>query len=96
MGERVLRFVEGVKSMKRRTLYNLFKGAAMTDFPPMEEISSIQAPALILGWKGDPTHPVETAIELDKLMPQSSLVVAENYADFEEWPQLIRDFVKRT
>jgi pimeloyl-ACP methyl ester carboxylesterase len=88
--------LEGIKPMKRRTLSNLFKGAALTDLPSREEIKSIDIPTLILGWTQDPTHPVETAEELDRLLPNSTLVIAENYSDFSNWPQLIRDFVKNT
>jgi pimeloyl-ACP methyl ester carboxylesterase len=94
--EDVLGLLEGIKPMKRKTLSNLFKGAALTDLPSREKIKTINIPALILGWTGDPTHPVETAIELDKLMPQSTLVVAENYSEFANWPQLIREFVIKT
>ena len=61
--------------------------------PPREEIAKLNLPALILGWTDDPTHPLETAIELDRLLPNSTLVVAKNYAEFESWPKLIGEFV---
>ncbi len=93
--ENALGVLEGIKPMKRKTLSNLFKGAALTDFPSREEIKRIDIPALILGWTGDPIHPIETATELDKLMPQSTLVIAEKYSDFVNWPQLIREFVTK-
>jgi pimeloyl-ACP methyl ester carboxylesterase len=85
--------LEGLRPLERRTLSNLFKGAALTDLPPREEIRSILIPSLVLGWTGDPTHPMETAIELDSLLPRSTLVVAEGYSDLEKWPELIRAFV---
>jgi pimeloyl-ACP methyl ester carboxylesterase len=85
--------LEGLRPLERRTLSNLFKGAALTDLPPREEIRSILIPSLVLGWTGDPTHPMETAIELDSLLPKSTLVVAEGYSDLEKWPELIRAFV---
>ena len=92
-GEQINGVLEGLKPLKRKTLFNLFKGAAVTDLPPREELQSMNIPSLILGWTGDPTHPIETAIELDRLLPQSTLVVAEGYSDFQNWPKLIRDFV---
>ncbi len=95
-GENVAGVLEGLKPLKRKTLSNLFIGAAETDFPSREEIKTLDLPALVLGWTGDPTHPIETAMELDKLLPQSTLVVAEGYSDFERWPQLIREFVSGT
>lgn len=85
--------LEGLKPLKRKTLYNLFKGAALTDFPSRGAIETIQAPSLILGWTGDPTHPVETAEELHRLLPDSDLVIAHGYSDVKKWPELMRDFV---
>lgn len=92
-GKKIEGVVEGLKTVKRRTLFNLFKGAALTDLPPREEIQSLNMPSLILGWTGDPSHPIETATELDGLLSQSTLLVAERYSDVEKWPGLIRDFV---
>lgn len=91
--EQVLGMLEGLKPMKPETLSTLFTGAASTDLPSREEVTTIDSPALILGWTDDPTHPLETAIELDRLMPQSTLAVAEAYSELEQWPQLIREFV---
>ena len=93
--ESVAGVLEGLKPLKRKTLANLFKGAALTDFPSREEIKTINIPTLTLGWAGDPSHPLESAIELDRLLPQSTLVVAENYAEFSQWPGLIRDFLSK-
>jgi len=93
--ENVKGVLEGLKPIKRKTLSSLFKGAAITDLPSREEIKSIDIPTLILGWTGDPTHPVETATELDKLMPHAELHIAEGYSDFQHWPQLIRDFISK-
>ncbi len=85
----------GMKSIKRRTLYNLFKGAALTDLPSRSDIQTIDIPTLILGWTGDQSHPIETSTELAKLLPQSELHIAERYGDFKRWPQLVREFVAR-
>ena len=95
-GQKIEGVLEGLRPLKRKTLFNLFKGAALTDLPPREEIQSIDIPSLILGWTGDPTHPIETAVELHRLLPRSTLVVAEGYSDFEKWPKLIRDFVSKS
>ena len=94
--EQVIGMLEGLKQIKQETLSSLFTGAASTDLPSRKEIESINIPALILGWTDDPTHPLETATELDRLMPQSTLEVAEGYSDLERWPQLIREFVAMT
>jgi pimeloyl-ACP methyl ester carboxylesterase len=85
--------LEGLRSLKRKTLLNLFKGAALTDFPPKQDIPKIDMPSLILAWVDDASHPIETAMELEKRLPQSELVIAEGFSDFEKWPGLIREFV---
>jgi pimeloyl-ACP methyl ester carboxylesterase len=83
----------GLKSIRRKTLSVLFKGAALTDLPPREVIQSIDTPVLILAWAGDQGHPVEVADELNALLPRSSLGVAKQYSDIEKWPQRIEDFI---
>lgn len=88
--------LEGLKPIKRKTLSSLFKGAALTNLPAREEIKSIDIPSIIFGWTGDSSHPMETATELDRLLPQSTLVVADSYHEFSQWPELIRDFVLKT
>ncbi|WNC73818.1 alpha/beta hydrolase [Thalassotalea psychrophila] len=87
---------EGLKPIKRKTLANLFKGAALTDLPSKEELKSINVPTLILAWTGDPSHPVETATELHQVMPNTELHIADGYSDLQHWSQLIRDFVSKT
>ena len=91
--ENVKGALEGLRSLKRKTLLNLFKGAALTDLPPKQDIPKIDMPSLILAWVDDASHPLETATELDRLLPQSKLVIAKGYPDFEKWPGLIREFV---
>ncbi len=85
--------LEGIKPFKRMTLFHLFKGAALTDLPSRDDISSVRAPTLILAWKDDPSHPVEVAEELHELIPNSELIIAEDYADIKIWPERIREFV---
>lgn len=92
-GEKIRSTMEGLKSMDRKTLSVLYKGAALTDLPPKDIIHAIDIPALILAWTGDPGHPLEIAVELSKLLPRSNLVVAEEYADVEKWPRLMQDFI---
>jgi pimeloyl-ACP methyl ester carboxylesterase len=95
-GDEVFGVLEGLRALKRRTIKHLFTGAARTDLPTRGDIKNINIPALILGWTGDPTHPIETATELHELMPQSTLVTAENYEEFIPWAGLIREFVEGT
>ncbi|WNC67122.1 alpha/beta hydrolase [Thalassotalea nanhaiensis] len=94
--ERVNGVFAGLKLIKRRTLLSLFKGAALTDLPAKEELMSIDIPVLILAWTGDPSHPLETATELHRVLPNSTLHIAEGYSELQHWPKLIRDFVAKT
>lgn len=91
--EKIKSTMEGLKTMDRKTLSVLYAGAALTDLPPKEVIRSIDIPALILAWTGDPGHPVEIAAELRRLLPQSHLVVAGKYSDVEKWPRLMQAFI---
>jgi len=93
-GDEVFGVLAGLRALKRKTIMNLFTGAALTDLPTRGDIKNIDIPALILGWTGDPTHPIETSTQLHELMPQSTLVTAENYEEFEPWAGLIRAFVR--
>jgi pimeloyl-ACP methyl ester carboxylesterase len=91
--EKIRSTTRGLATMGRRTLSVLFKGAALTDLPPKDVIRSIDIPALILAWTGDPGHPVEVAAQLSRLLPQSKLVVAQGYSDVEKWPRVMQDFI---
>lgn len=91
--EQVQGVLQGLRPLRRRTLFNLFRGAALTDLPPQSEISGLQVPTLILAWSDDPTHPLQTAETLAQLLPEAQLHVARSNADVLLWPTLIRDFV---
>ncbi len=85
--------LDGLKAVNRMSLYNLFKGAALTDLPSKEQLESIEAPTLILAWKDDPSHPLSVAEELHSRLKNSKLVVACDYDGVKKWPKLIREFV---
>ena len=83
----------GLKSMGGKTLFSLLQGAALTDLPPRDTLSEITVPVLILAWIGDPAHPLEVATDLYRLLPDSDLIVARNFADVKTWPDRIRAFL---
>jgi pimeloyl-ACP methyl ester carboxylesterase len=74
-------------------LAGLFRGAATADFPPRESVAAIVVPALILAWTGDPSHPVGTARELDRLLPAAELHEATTLDEFGTWTGRIVDFL---
>ena len=92
--DRVPGLLEGFRPMRRRTLFNLFRGAALTDFPAEAKVATLQVPTLILAWSDDPTHPLQTAQTLQRLLPHAQLHVAQEYQQVVHWPALIRDFVR--
>lgn len=72
-------------------------GAAQSNLPPPEEISNVVAkvPCLLLAWDcGDKTHPLKSAEELKKLIPHCEMHVAKTLEDTEQWPRMIRDFIR--
>jgi pimeloyl-ACP methyl ester carboxylesterase len=90
-----LGILQGLRVLRRRTLFNLFRGAASTDLPTETLISTLKMPTLILAWSDDPTHPLQTAEILARLLPAAQLHVAHSNADVQLWPGLIADFVGR-
>ncbi len=72
-------------------------GAAQSNLPPPEEISNVvsKVPCLLLAWDcGDKTHPLKSAEELKKLIPHCEMHVAKTLEDTEQWPRMIRDFIR--
>jgi 3-oxoadipate enol-lactonase len=76
-------------------LPTLFRGAASTDLPLPEHISSIPAPTTILAWIDDPSHPLSTAEALLDLLPSATLDIASTRADVETWPAILAADVAR-
>jgi pimeloyl-ACP methyl ester carboxylesterase len=84
----------GMAAQKRAAIWNIFRGAGLTDLPPREEFSAIaDIPCQVLAWTGDPAHPVSSAEEVHRLLPNSELFIAQNFEEFKTIPQKIRDFV---
>ena len=74
-------------------LPTVFRGAALSDFPPADEIAGIRQPVLILAWAGDPGHPVSTSQKLVELLPQATLHIAQSPADVAQWVALADAFL---
>ena len=82
-----------VRQMDEKALPAILRGAAGSDLPSRDEVSSIVVPTLILAWEGDPGHPVATAETLHDLMVLSELHVARDLAGIRAWPFVVRDFL---
>lgn len=94
--EKLKGIAKGIEAQKGDAIWSIFKGAALTDLPPREDLKAIgNIPCTILGWVDDPIHPVSSAEELHRLLPKSELFVAQNYEEFKTIPGRIKDFVSK-
>jgi pimeloyl-ACP methyl ester carboxylesterase len=77
----------------RRAVAAALRGAAASDLPAPSALRAVRAPALILAWRGDPSHPVSTAERLAECLPRADLRVARTPAEVRAWSAAIRDFL---
>lgn len=54
-------------------LQHVLRGAAESDLPPREALSSVRAPALVMAWRGDAGHPFDTAEQIAGALPAARL-----------------------
>jgi pimeloyl-ACP methyl ester carboxylesterase len=86
-------FATYIKTFNEQTLALVLRGAKLCNLPDREKLTALTMPALILAWVDDPGHPLSSAEELARLLPNSQLNIAHNAAEASEWTQQIRDFV---
>jgi len=92
--EQLAGLADGIETLKRRTLWHLMRGAAASNLPPREQLARLtKIPTAIFGWEGDRSHPVSSAEALNALLPQSSLYIAKDYAEFKSIPTRMRQFL---
>ena len=84
---------ERVPAVSQELLPSIFRGAALTDLPPKDQVAGVEVPVQILAWVDDHAHPVSTAEELQRLLPQAQLGIAETPEDLNTWPTRTADFV---
>lgn len=84
---------ERVPAVSQELLPAIFRGAAMTDLPPKDKVAGIRVPVQILAWVDDYAHPVSTAEELHRLLPDARLAIAETPEDLSTWPGRTADFI---
>ncbi|WP_052314576.1 alpha/beta fold hydrolase [Nocardia thailandica] len=74
-------------------LPSVMRGMGRSDLPGRSELARLPHPTLILGWVGDPVHPVETAEQLAELLPGGRAVIAASPADRATWRARIAEFL---
>lgn len=70
-----------------------FRGAAFADLPPVDALTTIASPALVLAWTGDAAHPVSTAERLGATLQNVTVSIASTYDEFETWSHRVHDFL---
>jgi len=73
----------------------IYLGGANSDFPSREQISQINVPTLIIAQPDDPSHPLETAQELNNLIKGSESVVISDYEDYQNLQMKVRHFLTK-
>lgn len=84
---------QGLRRADRRAVVAALRGAAASDLPAAAALRAIRAPALVLAWSGDPTHPLATAERLAELLPRADLRVARDLEGVRAWSPAIRGFL---
>ena len=77
----------------RARLAACYRGAAHADLPPLEDVATITVPTLVLAWSGDPAHPVSTADQLAKTMPNVQVSIASTADEFATWSSQVHNFL---
>jgi pimeloyl-ACP methyl ester carboxylesterase len=77
----------------RRAVVTALRGAAASDLREPDALRAVDAPALVLAWRGDPAHPISTAERLAALLPRGDLRVATSLGEVRAWSPVIRDFL---
>lgn len=65
----------------------VLRGAAASDLPPPEAVTTIRCRTLVLAWADDPAHPVSTAHRLRELIPGADLHIANTSAELQSWEE---------
>ena len=73
----------------------ILDAACQCDLPAPETLHQLRIPTLILGWRDDPIHPLETAEQLAAALPLAELQIIDSADALQAWPSQIDDFVCR-
>lgn len=71
---------------------SIMSGAAASNFPDRDVVAQITHQILIMPWLDDEGHPVSTAEELHRLIPNSSLVVMDTVESIADIGERLLDF----
>jgi 3-oxoadipate enol-lactonase len=80
--------------MDAKLLSQILRGSSISDLPPRNEFKAPIIPTLILAWPDDATHPLQSAKQLNELLPESRLVIVDEADDLVKWPRIIYEFIR--
>lgn len=73
-------------------LSSVVRGVGLSELPHPDALVRLRHPTLILAWDTDPLHPVATAAHLHRLLPNSTLYVADSVPEVRTWTRRTADF----
>lgn len=72
----------------------IYNGGAASDLPLREQLAEIKVPTLIAALPDDENHPLDIAMEINELIPNSVLEVVSNYQDYLNLQQKVKQFLR--
>ncbi len=81
IGESLRMMVKGIRAWDAVALGRVLRAAAQSDLPRKELVEQLATPAVVMPWENDAGHPIETARELARLLPRSTLRVVGGVED---------------
>jgi len=90
------KYMKNILSTDVNVLPQILRGSSISDLPPRNGFKAPKIPTLILAWPDDATHSMQSAKELNDLLPESQLVIANNINAVAKWPQIIYKFIAET
>lgn len=86
---------QALSTMHAPTLTAILEAACACDLPDSSTLQQLKVPTLILGWRNDPIHPVQSAELLAETLPLAELHLIDSASDLQRWPLQISAFVRR-
>lgn len=81
------------RSWAPERLAQVMRGAGRADLPPRDTLAGLSMPALVLAWTGDAIHPMSTADELERLLPDVVVHRASTRHDLDAWTGIVAGFI---
>lgn len=83
-----------IAKMHPTALINMFRGAAISNFPSAEEIMAIPYPTLILCRDKDSMHPLSAGEYLQKLLPNNKTIITHQGLEIKSWPKKVLEWLQ--